>query len=192
MIRWWGPILAEYYGATEQHGTTMITADEWLTKRGSVGRAALGILHICDDAGTELSATLVGFRTELTTTTAALAFESVKSREAMGESAALFEKRIQERFEALQAATRLTLDSLKGEIGFTSVQIVVEGEIGMRVPVVVVMVTAGVNLHESHAAFDQAPSQQQTHTIDGLTITLSYFLWLTLHIECGEGLGGQQ
>ena len=27
-----------------------------------------------------------------------------------------FEKRIQERFEALQAATRLTLDSLKGEI----------------------------------------------------------------------------
>ncbi|BEP96853.1 DNA recombination protein RmuC [Acidovorax sp. sif1233] len=67
-------------------------------------------------ARTELSATLVGFRTELTATTAALAAESVKSREAMGESAALFEKRIQERFEALQAATRLTLDSLKGDI----------------------------------------------------------------------------
>ena len=46
----------------------------------------------------------------------ALAAESVKSREAMGESAVLFEKRIQERFEALQAATRLTLDSLKGDI----------------------------------------------------------------------------
>ena len=67
-------------------------------------------------ARTELSATLVGFRTELTTTTAALAFESVKSREAMGESAALFEKRIQERFEALTAATRITLDSLKADI----------------------------------------------------------------------------
>lgn len=67
-------------------------------------------------ARTELSATLVGFRTELTTTTAALAAESVKSREAMAESTALFEKRIQERFEALQAATRLTLDSLKGDI----------------------------------------------------------------------------
>ncbi len=64
----------------------------------------------------ELSDTLTGFRTELTTTTAALAAESVKSREAMAESTALFEKRIQERFEALQAATRLTLDSLKGDI----------------------------------------------------------------------------
>jgi len=64
----------------------------------------------------ELSDTLTGFRTELTATTAALAAESVKSREAMGESTALFEKRIQERFEALTAATRLTLDSLKGDI----------------------------------------------------------------------------
>ncbi len=64
----------------------------------------------------ELSDTLMGFRTELTTTTAALAAESVKSREAMAESAALFEKRIQERFDALQAATRGTLDSLKSDI----------------------------------------------------------------------------
>ena len=64
----------------------------------------------------ELSDTLIAFRTELTATTGALAAESVKSREAMGESAALFEKRIQERFEALTAATRLTLDSLKGDI----------------------------------------------------------------------------
>ena len=64
----------------------------------------------------ELSDTLGGFRTELTTTTAALARESVKSREAMAESAQLFEQRIQERFEALTAATRLTLDSLKADI----------------------------------------------------------------------------
>jgi long-chain acyl-CoA synthetase len=56
MIRWWGPILAEYYGATEQHGTTVITTPEWLAKKGSVGRAALGILHICDDDGNELPA----------------------------------------------------------------------------------------------------------------------------------------
>ncbi|MCV7187386.1 acyl-CoA synthetase [Mycolicibacterium thermoresistibile] len=54
MIHWWGPILVEYYGATEQHGTTIITTEEWRTKRGSVGRAAMGILHICDDAGAEL------------------------------------------------------------------------------------------------------------------------------------------
>ncbi|EJE50413.1 hypothetical protein PMI14_04975 [Acidovorax sp. CF316] len=64
----------------------------------------------------ELSDTLTGFRTELTTTTAALAAESVKSREAMTESGVLFEKRIQERFEALTLATRTTLDSLKGDI----------------------------------------------------------------------------
>ena len=64
----------------------------------------------------ELSDTLAVFRTELTATATALAGESVKSREAMAESAALFEQRIQERFEALTAATRLTLDSLKGDI----------------------------------------------------------------------------
>lgn len=60
MISWWGPILAEYYGATEQHGTTIITTNEWRAKRGSVGRAALGVLHICDDDGTELPAGEVG------------------------------------------------------------------------------------------------------------------------------------
>jgi fatty-acyl-CoA synthase len=54
MIDWWGPILVEYYGATEQHGTTIITTAEWRTKRGSVGKAALGTLHICDDEGAEL------------------------------------------------------------------------------------------------------------------------------------------
>jgi fatty-acyl-CoA synthase len=60
MIDWWGPILVEYYGATEQHGTTMITSDEWLTKRGSVGRSVLGTLHICDDDGRELPTGEVG------------------------------------------------------------------------------------------------------------------------------------
>jgi long-chain acyl-CoA synthetase len=60
MIDWWGPILVEYYGATEQHGTTIITTPEWRIKRGSVGKAALGILHICDDEGNELPAGDVG------------------------------------------------------------------------------------------------------------------------------------
>lgn len=60
MIRWWGPILVEYYGATEGHGTTMITTDEWQRKRGSVGRAKLGVVHICDDDGNELPAGQVG------------------------------------------------------------------------------------------------------------------------------------
>jgi long-chain acyl-CoA synthetase len=60
MISWWGPILTEYYGATEQHGTTVITSSEWQAKRGSVGKAAMGVLHICDDDGTELPAGEVG------------------------------------------------------------------------------------------------------------------------------------
>lgn len=60
MIDWWGPILVEYYGATEGHGVTVVTTPEWLAKRGSVGRAALGTLHICDDEGVELPAGDIG------------------------------------------------------------------------------------------------------------------------------------
>lgn len=54
MIAWWGPILNEYYGATEGNGTTSIDSEEWLTHPGSVGRAATGVLHICDETGNEL------------------------------------------------------------------------------------------------------------------------------------------
>ena len=54
MIDWWGPILAEYYGATEGHGVTMIDTAQWRERRGSVGKAALGIVRICDDDGNEL------------------------------------------------------------------------------------------------------------------------------------------
>jgi long-chain acyl-CoA synthetase len=60
MISWWGPILTEYYGATEQHGTTVITAAEWQANRGSVGKAAMGVLHICDDDGNQLPPGQVG------------------------------------------------------------------------------------------------------------------------------------
>jgi fatty-acyl-CoA synthase len=54
MIGWWGPILYEYYAGTEASGSTFITSEDWLTHPGSVGRAALGVLHICDEAGNEL------------------------------------------------------------------------------------------------------------------------------------------
>ena len=53
MIEWWGPIITEYYGATEGNGRTAITSQEALERPGSVGRARLGIIHICDDEGTE-------------------------------------------------------------------------------------------------------------------------------------------
>jgi long-chain acyl-CoA synthetase len=54
MIDWWGPIIWEYYAGSEGNGLTMITSDQWLTHRGSVGKAISGILHICDEDGTEL------------------------------------------------------------------------------------------------------------------------------------------
>jgi long-chain acyl-CoA synthetase len=54
MIDWWGPIIHEYYGGTESNGRTAISAAEWLAHPGSVGRARVGIIHICDEAGDEL------------------------------------------------------------------------------------------------------------------------------------------
>ncbi|MCF2525938.1 acyl-CoA synthetase [Yinghuangia soli] len=60
MIDWWGPTLFEYYAATEANGVTLIDSAQWLAKPGSVGRAALGVLHICDDEGTELPSGSVG------------------------------------------------------------------------------------------------------------------------------------
>ncbi len=56
MIKWWGPIIREYYGATEGNGMTRIDAIDWLAHPGSVGRAEIGVLHICDEAGNELPA----------------------------------------------------------------------------------------------------------------------------------------
>jgi long-chain acyl-CoA synthetase len=48
MIDWWGPILFEYYAATEAVGLTWIAPQDWLEHPGSVGKAALGILHVVD------------------------------------------------------------------------------------------------------------------------------------------------
>ncbi|HEU0102496.1 MAG TPA: acyl-CoA synthetase [Mycobacteriales bacterium] len=54
MIDWWGPILQEYYAATEAVGVTAIDSQSWLRRPGSVGRAALGTLHICGEDGQDL------------------------------------------------------------------------------------------------------------------------------------------
>ena len=53
MMKWWGPILWEYYAGTERNGSTVIGPDEWLAHPGSVGKAHSGILHICDEDGVE-------------------------------------------------------------------------------------------------------------------------------------------
>jgi long-chain acyl-CoA synthetase len=53
MIEWFGPILYEYYAATEGNGCTFITSEDWLAHPGSVGRAVLSDIHILDDEGNE-------------------------------------------------------------------------------------------------------------------------------------------
>lgn len=60
MIDWWGPILHEYYAATEGTGMTFIDSRQWLDKPGSVGRAVLGVVRVCDEDGRELPAGQVG------------------------------------------------------------------------------------------------------------------------------------
>ena len=49
MIQWWGPIIDEYYGATEGLGFTACNSAEWLAHRGTVGRVLFGDLHILDE-----------------------------------------------------------------------------------------------------------------------------------------------
>ena len=57
MIDWWGRCLVEYYAATEAGVVTMITADEWLERPGSVGRAVPPTeVLILDDDGEPLPA----------------------------------------------------------------------------------------------------------------------------------------
>ena len=51
MIEWWGPIIREYYGATEGQGFTFCTSEEWMEHKGTVGKPVLGNLMILDDDG---------------------------------------------------------------------------------------------------------------------------------------------
>jgi len=55
MLDWWGPVVVEYYAATEGGGAT-IFADEWLRKPGSVGKAwSYSVIKILDESGAELA-----------------------------------------------------------------------------------------------------------------------------------------
>jgi long-chain acyl-CoA synthetase len=49
MIDWWGPIIHEYYGATEAMGFTACDTAEWLAHRGTVGKVLFGDLHVLDE-----------------------------------------------------------------------------------------------------------------------------------------------
>jgi fatty-acyl-CoA synthase len=58
MIAWWGPIIEEYFGASEIGLISRVSSEEWLAKPGTVGKAPTA--HICDDEGEELTANQVG------------------------------------------------------------------------------------------------------------------------------------
>ena len=60
MIDWFGPIIEEYYAATEGTGATYINSADWLAHPGSVGKSMLGPIHIVDDDGNVLPAGEVG------------------------------------------------------------------------------------------------------------------------------------
>ena len=60
MIEWLGPVIVEYYAATEGLGT-LIDSETWLKHPGSVGRPMVpGLVKVGDDDGKELPAGEVG------------------------------------------------------------------------------------------------------------------------------------
>lgn len=60
MIRWWGPIVQDYYSGSEGVGLSTITSAEWLERPGSVGRCVKGELHVLGDDDRELPAGEIG------------------------------------------------------------------------------------------------------------------------------------
>jgi long-chain acyl-CoA synthetase len=60
MIEWWGPVIDEYYAASEGGGT-LVFANDWLEHPGTVGRAwPISEIAILDDDGNPLPAGEVG------------------------------------------------------------------------------------------------------------------------------------
>jgi acyl-CoA synthetase (AMP-forming)/AMP-acid ligase II len=53
MIEWFGPIIDEYYAATEGTGATYINSTDWLAHAGSVGKSMLAPIHIVDEDGND-------------------------------------------------------------------------------------------------------------------------------------------
>ncbi len=61
MIEWFGPIIWEYYAATEGGGGFLVGSDEWLTKPGTVGKPGPNFDNkILDDKGSPVAVDEVG------------------------------------------------------------------------------------------------------------------------------------
>lgn len=54
MIEWWGPVIYEYYAGTEGNGFVQCNSKDWLTHKGTVGRALGCEVFICNEDGEKL------------------------------------------------------------------------------------------------------------------------------------------
>jgi len=79
MLEWWGPVIYEYYAATEGGGT-LVTPEEWLERPGTVGKAWPGAeIRVVDDEGNDLPPGGIG--TIYMKLPAAAAFEYFKDKD---------------------------------------------------------------------------------------------------------------
>jgi len=60
MIDWLGPIVHEYYSATEALGLAMCDSEQWLAHKGTVGKAVYGEVHVLDAEMREVPPGTVG------------------------------------------------------------------------------------------------------------------------------------
>jgi len=51
MIDWFGPIIHEYYGATDGGRMVPIRCEDWINHPGAVGKPEPGFLQVCDEGG---------------------------------------------------------------------------------------------------------------------------------------------
>jgi long-chain acyl-CoA synthetase len=56
IIKWFGPIVHEYYAGSEGNGLTAVDSATWTAHPGTVGKAVFGRIHIVDEDGQVLPA----------------------------------------------------------------------------------------------------------------------------------------
>jgi len=54
MLSWWGPVIHEYYAGSEGNGACYVSPQDWLTHKGTVGKAVFAELHIVGEDGEEV------------------------------------------------------------------------------------------------------------------------------------------
>jgi long-chain acyl-CoA synthetase len=61
MIEWWGPVITEYYGATETGAVVFCDSQQWLAHAGTVGKPLPGAtIRIYDDQGAPVPSGRIG------------------------------------------------------------------------------------------------------------------------------------